>query len=91
LITQRRLGSDSGMREILVSHPTIYEEIPVVGRPGIRLPYVKYFGLHYQIFEDKVVVTVMPGLDWQVPNTEFIQALKSNLDRIMSLFEKDNS
>ena len=46
-------------REIMISHPKIFDEVSVIGRPGIKIPYVKYFGLHYQIFEDNMVITMM--------------------------------
>lgn len=69
-------------REIIVSHPEIYPEVPLVGRPGIRLPYVKYFGLHYQIFEEKIIITMMPGIKWKVSNAELIKSLQKNLERI---------
>jgi hypothetical protein len=72
-------------REILVSHPEIYPEAPVVGRPGVRLPYVTCFGLHYQILEDKTVVTLMPGVRWKTPNTELVGLLKSNLEKTQAL------
>ncbi len=75
----------SGPREVIVSHPEIYPQVPVVGRPGIRLPYVKYFGLHYQIWEDRIVVTMMPGTRWHIPNAEFIAELERSLKRIVNL------
>lgn len=75
-------------REVLVSHPEIYPEVPIVGRPGVRLPYVKYFGLHYQIMADRIVITMMPGVRWQVPNTQLIQELTASLHRIREVLEK---
>lgn len=72
-------------REILVSHPEIYPEIPVVGRPGIRLPYVKYFGLHYQIFDQKIVITMMPSVTWRIPNSELIAVLAKSLERVKQI------
>lgn len=69
-------------REILVSHPIIYPKIPVFGRPGIRLPYVKYFGLHYQIYAQEIVITMMPSTTWRVPNTELISVLTESLEQI---------
>lgn len=74
-------------REIIVSHPEIYPEVPLVGRPGIRLPYVKYFGLHYQIFENKIIITMMPGIRWKIPNAELIAMLQKNLKRIKLALE----
>jgi len=78
-------------REVLVSHPTIYPEIPVIGRPGVRLPYVKYFGLHYQIFEEKIVVTLMPSVSWTVPNAEVIAVLQESLEQIQALIRRIKS
>lgn len=72
-------------REIVISHPAIYPEIPIVGRPGARLPYTKYFGLHYQIWEDKTVVTFMPGVKWQVKNEELAEELRKGLERVGEL------
>ncbi|MFN2169493.1 MAG: choline/carnitine O-acyltransferase, partial [Anaerolineae bacterium] len=69
-------------REVLVSHPEIYPEIPVVGRPGVRLPYVKYYGLHYQMFPDHTVITMMPGMAWEVPNAGFVEELLSSLEEL---------
>jgi hypothetical protein len=79
-----RLISTSSV-DIIVSHPSIYAEVPVVGRPGIRLPYTRYFGLHYQIHPEKIVITMMPGLEWDVPNNKLIEELEHNLDRILGL------
>ena len=72
-------------REVIVSHPEIYPEVPVVGRPGIRLPYVKLFGLHYQILANKTVVTMMPSTSWRIPNAELIADLRKSLMQIQSI------
>ena len=69
--------------DIVVSHPAIFDEIPVVGRPGIRLPYVKYFGLHYQLMPDKTVITMMPAVKWNKPNQEVIESIKKNLEKVL--------
>ena len=39
-------------QRIVISHPEIMPEVPIVGRPGVRLPYVDQYGLHYQMFAD---------------------------------------
>jgi hypothetical protein len=80
----RLLGKIHGERKIVVSHPTIYPEVSVIGRPGIRLPYVKYYALHYQIMEEKTVVTLMPSLRWNVPNAELIAEFRDAVHRIHS-------
>ncbi len=69
-------------REILISHPGIYPEVPVVGRPGVRLPYCKYFGLHYQIWPDRTVITWMPSDAWKIPNAELTAELQDALERV---------
>jgi hypothetical protein len=78
-------------REVLVSHPAIHSEIPVVGRPGIRLPYVKYYGLHYQMMDEKTVITMMPSTTWIIANAEWVDELAGNLRRIHSLLMQSDS
>lgn len=72
-------------RDILISHPVIYPEVPIVGRPGVRLPYVRYFGLHYQIWADKIVITLMPGTEWSVPNAQLIAELEASLRKLEAI------
>lgn len=74
---------------IIVSHPAIYTQIPVVGRPGIRLPYVKYFAMHYQIWEDRTVITIMPSLKWEIPNEQIISELQKCFDMIKGVFTEE--
>jgi len=86
----RMLGTSKQVgREILVSHPEIYPEVPVVGRPGIRLPYVKFMGLHYQIMDEKIVITYMPALNCKISNQEFTEALEGGLKKIISIIQGD--
>jgi hypothetical protein len=77
-------------REVLVSHPELYPNIPVIGRPGIRLPYLKHFGLHYQIWEDRIVVTLMPSVSWAIPNTKLIDELHESLTRLRSIIASED-
>ena len=77
----------SESRDIVISHPEIYPEVPIVGRPGIRLPYAKYFGLHYQILEEKIVITMMPGLNWAIPNVEFLHELVKSLMKLKMIIQ----
>lgn len=82
-IVTLRLFAPSDLRaDIVISHPAIFPEVPVVGRPGAKLPYVKYFGLHYQIHPDRTTFTLMPSLNWHVPNQEFATMLKANMIRL---------
>ncbi len=84
-----KLGTfrDAG-RDVLVSHPEIYPEVLLAGRPGVRIPYVQHFGLHYQIFPDKTVITLMPGLKWAIPNEKLIAELSSDLARIREIIQE---
>ena len=86
LLLIRRLGLDdeSRGRDIALSHPAIVPEVPLVGRPGVRLPYVRYFGLHYQIFDDRTRITVMPGLNWKTTNADLVAALGSAIDVLVT-------
>ena len=80
------LGYTRSLRtEIIVSHPIIYEEVPLIGRPGIRIPYVKYFGLHYQIMDEKIYITMMHGVKWKIPNKRFIDELELQLSKIINI------
>lgn len=87
-ITMRFIGLFKPQRrEVLISYPEMYAEIPVIGRPGVRLPYVKYFGLHYQIFDEKITVTMMPGTTWKTSNAEVIAVLTESLQRLRHIVE----
>ena len=81
----------SQKREILISHPSSIEEIPILGRPGIRLPYIKYFALHYQILQNKIVVTMMPSLGWQISNAEFVYLLSRKLEILHKIIQQGST
>jgi hypothetical protein len=67
--------------DIALSHPGLFPEVPVMGRPGIRLPYLKGFGLHYLIWDDRITLTIMPSTTWRIPNG----ALAAELDACLGL------
>jgi choline/carnitine o-acyltransferase len=71
--------------EILISHPKIYSDVSIVGRPGVRLPFVRDLGLHYQIHDRKIVITVMPSINWTIPNRDLIVALQESLVQIQNI------
>ncbi len=56
----------------------------MVGRPGVRLPYVRYFGLHYQMLDDRTRFTVRPGLSWRISNADLAAALGSAADVLLT-------
>jgi hypothetical protein len=70
---------------IIVSHPEIFGELQLVGRPGVRLPYVSHFGLHYQMFADKTVVTFMPGSRWKTPSSTLAREIERALKDILEI------
>lgn len=86
LLMGRNRIFDMPQREVIISQPKIFPEVQSVGRPGIRIPYAKYFGLHYQIWDEKIVITIMPGINWSIPNKEIIRILQKNLQKIEQLF-----
>lgn len=71
--------------QILISSPAIFPEIKIVGRPGARLPYLKYFGLHYQIFDDRIVLTIMPSTSWKFSNRLLVAEVSAALAAISSI------
>jgi hypothetical protein len=77
-------------RGIVISHPAIYPEVPVVGRPGVKLPYARLFGLHYQMFPDRTVMTFMPGVHWTISNREVAAELESQLRWLQTLIASEN-
>jgi len=72
-------------REIIISHPRIFDEVTIVGRPGVKISYARYFGLHYQIFEGKIVITMMPGVNWKIPNKQIINELERSLLKVIQI------
>ena len=72
--------------DIALSYPDTFLEVPVMGRPGIRLPYVNCFGLHYQIWDDRITLTLMPSTKWTIPNTELVAELEACLDLVSGLW-----
>ena len=86
LTTLRLCGFFRPTETIIASHPRIFPEVLLLGRPGIRVPYLSTFALHYQIFEDHLTLTIMPGADWKVPNPEIVAELRTTLDDLFRLF-----
>ena len=57
----------------------------LLGRPGVRLPYVSHYGLHYQMFRERTVMTFMPGLAWTIPNAELAREIERALWRLLEI------
>lgn len=73
--------------DVIVSHPSIFPEASMLGRPGVRLPYLNYFGLHYRMMDDSITVTMMPGADWDIPNADFIAVLEDRLRCLQEIIQ----
>jgi hypothetical protein len=74
-----------GHDDIVISHPRVYEEVRVFGRPGVRLPYLRCFGLHYQILDESIVLTWMPAVKWHITNADLTAALLTALHDVGEL------
>ena len=72
-------------RQVLISHPSIWPEVALLGRSGVRLPYIKHFGLHYQVHADRSVMTFMPGVDWKIPNEVVAEELGRALSAVRDI------
>jgi Choline/Carnitine o-acyltransferase len=74
-----------GRPDVMISHPRVYNEVPIIGRPGVRLPYLRCFGLHYQILDESIVLTWMPAVNWPITNADLTAALVSALHDVGEL------
>lgn len=79
----RQVGSAAhfGQMEVIVSHINIYPGVRLIGRPGIRLPRGP-LALHYQLFPNVAVLTVMPNADGKLTSAAFISALRQAVEEI---------
>jgi len=73
--------------DVLISHPRIFQAYTIIGRPGVRLPYVRQFGLHYQIHPRKTVLIFMPGMTWRYPNHLVAEKIEKYLRKLVDLVE----
>ncbi len=69
----------------MISHPIISSEVPILGRPGARLMYVNYFGLHYQIDDEITTMTFMPGVDWKIQNAQVVTLIEKYAAQLIRL------
>jgi hypothetical protein len=76
--------SIAGKPDIIVSQPKLHQEVLFVGRPGVRIPYVRYFGLHYQIHSDKISLVLMPSLTWKISQNLLFKELTFSIQKIIN-------
>lgn len=71
--------------DVVTSHPARHPEVVLFGRPGVRLPYVRYYGLHYQIRSDKIEMIFMPARRWRADLAELAGVVERKIDQIRRL------
>jgi hypothetical protein len=81
--------SSAGRPEVIVSQPAAGNDILRVGRPGVRIPYVKYFGLHYRIEPNEIRAILMPSTNWKIHERDFFDALTASLHEVLRLTSHD--
>ena len=74
-----------GAPGILLSAPSIPGNVTLIGRPGIRLPQLDAFAMHYQIDDHRIRVTITPGRSWGIANRELMAKLEETLDWLLRL------
>jgi hypothetical protein len=77
----------NGGYEVIVSHPEIYEQVPIVGRPGVKFPGANHFALHYQIWDERIVLTFMQAVGAEISNAKINSEINNCLQKIFSLYE----
>jgi hypothetical protein len=84
------LGGDfSHKTDAMTSHPLYLPEIASFGRPGALLPYLKEFGLHYLIHQDRIELIYMPSPHTTFNYPELTKEIENRLKDIL-MFSKSN-
>jgi hypothetical protein len=83
-LARRIAGSETPPLRLIISHPAIYSNVHLIGRPGIRFP-VPVVGLHYQILEDSTQLVFAPGIGFSP--AVFVEALRRGCKRMISILQ----
>jgi hypothetical protein len=78
-------AATAGRPEVIVSQPGPRPQVVAVGRPGVRLPYVRHLGLHYQLRDDSILLIFMPGIDSDLRSADLAMSLERDLRRLLDL------
>jgi len=54
-------GLDRDTADVITSALVLRPETPLLGRPGVRLPYLTHFGLHYFMTDEHILLIYMPA------------------------------
>ena len=87
----RSLQGSNRDREVLISHPAVDPDVALIGRPGVRYPFIKDLTLHYQIHPDRITVTVAPSATWNISSDALAAALTGSLERIRAVVDETRS
>ncbi|MGE3759765.1 MAG: choline/carnitine O-acyltransferase, partial [Pseudobdellovibrionaceae bacterium] len=72
----------------ITSHPKMYPGNRTVGRPGIYIPYLSMFGLHYLIHENDIDLMFMPGKGTNLDLKSFSEDIRESLMLLKNLVPK---
>lgn len=84
----RLIGFESFRADVITSHPKEFPGIAAFGRPGVVLPYLKYYGLHYEIHPERIELIFMPGIKWRRKSHDEISTFAAEIGRSLSLVAK---
>jgi hypothetical protein len=76
-----------GRPDVMTSHPQLHDEVVVFGRPGVKLPYVGAFGLHYQLRADRLEYVLAPSTHSEITLDAFDLELRKGFDTVLRLVD----
>lgn len=74
-------GLTEDTADLITSALQLYPETPLAGRPGIRLPYLTYLGMHYFVTDESILFSYMPAP--QCPND--LRELHEHIEQALRL------
>ncbi|MDJ0841433.1 MAG: choline/carnitine O-acyltransferase [Acidobacteriota bacterium] len=78
-------GLDKDTGEIITSALGLKPETPLCGRPGVRLPYLTHFGLHYFVLPDSILFIYMPAPYCPDDVSELHKAVQGGLEEVREI------
>jgi len=85
-------GLDKDTGEIITSALNLRPGTTMLGRPGIKLPYLTHLGLHYFVRRDRIVFVHMPAIAHCPDDITGLEAsIEEGLRTCMLLAEKDGN
>lgn len=72
--------------QVLTSHPQEFSSIDSFGRPGVLLPQVSHFGLHYMFKSDHIDLVFMPETSNAASMIELSKEIQKSWDEICEIY-----